>query len=662
MNFVFIFFAWVYLALGNVSSSLVKVFTYNLTDDHVDKLKFGLAEDSGLTFDFTGLFGQQESPRQSQPKVIQRPQKPNVKKNRPKRPKNRPTKKNKPKKKQDKPTQSSQNKEANNPNSTQLPRKPKAQGINEQNLIQQSLGVKPPRPPGPPPSRNNIPVPSPVIKGLGNPPIRFGFGPSPLSFGPSQRPISFGPSRAPQGPSSAPLQFRGSPTPTPSTFGFGSLQVTTPSGSQPGPSSRPAGQSPSPFGFGSTAPPNFGPSNPPRFGPSTPFSFGPSTPQSFGPSTPQSFGPSTPKGFGPSTPLSFGPPTPQSFSGALPNQAIANPETPRASLGISSPQSIGASGLSEPKGPVPFNPQLPASTFELSTPASFDSSTPLVFGPAFGLSQPGPTASPGTTHSTRPPFVASTLASLLFNPDSSPAVTTPAPFVEFGRSTQPSVGLVSNQSPQTFVGQDPEGGSQGNFGGLQPAFASDFNRIPTAFGTVAPNRGQLPSFGFGQTTAPQEERRTKSQSLRPAFNSNQYFTFLREQIKAVKNTMPANFGLTHPQISVSPTFMKKEKSQPFVFGNPPTAATEGPQIQVKPVSPVTQGPRSKNPARFRQTTRKPEKAFQSFQLIEKDVTTIAPLEEFPLSSDAPVNLDTQDIKIVIEGEQDKSRGSSQVNS
>ena len=114
--------------------SLVKVFTYNLTDDHVDKLKFGLAEDSALTFDFTGLFEQQESPRQSQPKVIQRPQKPNLKKNRPKRPKNRPTKKNKPKKKQDKPTQSSQEKEANDPNSTQLPRKPKAQGINEQLL------------------------------------------------------------------------------------------------------------------------------------------------------------------------------------------------------------------------------------------------------------------------------------------------------------------------------------------------------------------------------------------------------------------------------------------------------------------------------------------------------------------------------------------------
>ena len=45
-----------------------KVFTYNLTDDHVDKLKFGPAKDSALTFDFTGLFEKQESPRQSQPK------------------------------------------------------------------------------------------------------------------------------------------------------------------------------------------------------------------------------------------------------------------------------------------------------------------------------------------------------------------------------------------------------------------------------------------------------------------------------------------------------------------------------------------------------------------------------------------------------------------
>merc|ERR1719264_1379433 len=45
-----------------------KVFTYNLTDDHVDKLKFGPAKDSELTFDFTGLFEKQESPRQSIPK------------------------------------------------------------------------------------------------------------------------------------------------------------------------------------------------------------------------------------------------------------------------------------------------------------------------------------------------------------------------------------------------------------------------------------------------------------------------------------------------------------------------------------------------------------------------------------------------------------------
>ena len=159
-----------------------KVFTYNLTDDHVDKLKFGPAKDSALTFDFTGLFGQQESPRQSQPKLTQKPKQksPKPRKNRPGKPKNRPAKKSSPKIKQENPTQRPQRKETTSPNPAQLPRKPKAQAINpfQQKPIQPTVGIKPPRPPGPPP--NNIPLPSPVIKGLGNPPIRFGFGPSPL--------------------------------------------------------------------------------------------------------------------------------------------------------------------------------------------------------------------------------------------------------------------------------------------------------------------------------------------------------------------------------------------------------------------------------------------------------------------------------------------------
>ena len=51
--------------------------------------------------------------------------------------------------------------------------------------------------------------------------------------------------------------------------------------------------------------------------------------------------------------------------------------------------------------------------------------------------------------------------------------------------------------------------------------------------------------------------------------------------------------------------------------------------------------------------------FQSFQEIEKDGRS-KPSEEFPLPSDAKANVETQEIKILIEGEQDRSRGSSQV--
>merc|ERR1719278_1858670 len=100
-----------------------KVFTYNLTDDHVDKLKFGPAKDSELTFDFTGLFEKQESPRQSIPK--QKPIKTESK-----RPKNRPGKKSTPTKDENPAKPSQIRQQATSSNSSQLPRKPKAQAIN----------------------------------------------------------------------------------------------------------------------------------------------------------------------------------------------------------------------------------------------------------------------------------------------------------------------------------------------------------------------------------------------------------------------------------------------------------------------------------------------------------------------------------------------------
>ena len=123
--------------------------------------------------------------------------------------------------------------------------------------------------------------------------------------------------------------------------------------------------------------------------------------------------------------------------------------------------------------------------------------------------------------------------------------------------------------------------------------------------------------------------------------------------------MPADFGLTHPPISISPTFMGAEKSQPFVFGEPPKKSQVQDENLFQPLSGVTPGPKLKNPSRFRQTTRQPDEAFQSFKEIEKDGSSKSS-EEFPLSSDAKANTETQEIKILIEGEQDRSRGSSQV--
>ena len=708
--------SYVFTQWGNGQEA--KVFTYNVTDDHVDNLNFGPAKNSPLSFDFTKLFGQtQASPqsqRQSRPPTVHphiipftspptipptqittRPQK------RPtNRPQTRPPARATIRTHNTSPTRQPITSPSSRPRSPKpLPRKPKSQ----------TDRVKPPRPPGPPPRRANDPAPTPFIKGLGNPPFRFGFGPFPLSVGPSQRPaqLGFGPTITPQqfGPSQAPLQF--GPSQAPLKFG--------PSSQAPPPDQSPASVQVGPSIPFSFEPLRFGPSTPQsfepvRFGPSTQHNFealrfGPSNPelQNFGPSTPQSFepvgfgpstqqtfealrfGPLTPElqNFGPSTPQSFepqrfGPSTPQSFQSQF--FGSPTPQTPGAlRFGPTQPP-IGHQSISQnfgPSTPVSLR-QTTAQKVVTSTPRPFFSlrpnPTPLTF-----TQSPSPLSSSmtlGHSEPTQTPF-------FLIEP---PATSAPLQFVQ---STPSNPSISENIQPQNLGPSIPQSvqpvifGQSASFEPLQfgPSTPQSFNPLrfgpstpqsfePLRFGPSTPQSFEIIGLGatephvFGPSPRPitlgpdqlsgitSLQRGEKSESFGSQPNVNSHFAFLRQQIKEVKNTLPNNFGLLHPQIGLSPTFFGSENTPTFVFGKPPNMETL-PTDTPTQLSPLPSQPPS---PLLKQTFMESDTSISSTEEIERENLTI--LNEFkkPLkpSHEPEVEDKTllQDIRILITDEQD----------
>ena len=735
--------SYVFTQWGNGQEA--KVFTYNVTDDHVDNLKFGPAKNSPLSFDFTKLFGQTQASPQSQrqtkpptvqpniipftsPPIVPPTPTPTTPQKRPTNgPPTRPPARATIRTLNTSPTRRPFTSPSSRPHSPKpLPRKPKSQ----------TDRVKPPRPPGPPPRSPNVPVPSPVIKGLGNPPLRFGFGPFPLSVGPSKRPaqFGFGPTLAPQhfGPSQAPLQS--GPPQAPLQFGPSS-QAPPPDQS---PASVPVGHS-IPFSF---EPLRFGPSTsqtfePVRFGPSTQqnfeaLRFGPSTPkfQNFGPSTPQSFepagfGPSTKQTFealrfGPSTPElpNFGPSTPQSFELAgfgpstkptfealrfgplTPELQNFGPSTPQnfepQPFGPSKPQSFESQFFGSPTPQAPgalrFGPTQPpivlqsiSQSFGPSTPVSLRqttaqnmfSSTPRPFvslkpnpSPSSFAQSPSPLSSSmslGHSEPTRTPF-------FLVEPA---ATSVPLQVIS---STPSNPSISQNFQPQSLLPSTPQSvqplifGQSASFEPLQfgPTTPQSFEPLrfgpstPQSFESIGLRANEPHVFGPSPrpiTLGPDQlsgitslQRGEKSESFGSQPNVNSHFAFLRQQIKEVKNTLPNNFGILHPQIGLSPTFFGSENTPTFVFGKPPDME---PLPTDKPTKLAPQPSQPPSPL-HKQTFMESDKIITSTEEEEKENLTI--LNKFKKPSKRPDDLNIkpvarkktllQDIRILITDVQD----------
>jgi hypothetical protein len=135
----------------------------------------------------------------------------------------------------------------------------------------------------------------------------------------------------------------------------------------------------------------------------------------------------------------------------------------------------------------------------------------------------------------------------------------------------------------------------------------------------------------------QEERKVKSQSFGSPFfpNANSHFAFLRQQIKDVKNTLPRDFGITHPQISLSPTFFGSDGANPFVFQPPPTS--------VKPFQRTRQ--QTVRPTRPLQET---EKEIQKLDQFEEATRTLPALPE---ASKSNKNSESHEIRLMITAEE-----------